>query len=199
MAVKYNSCLFAALAVLWRCALWCVDSARVMATPIRSCRNMERKRRSLPFDVHHQPLRFRTKSKKGATLGWKRLVVVVVVVVEASGRCQGRGWSGGEVGWVVTALQPPRHRSASTVSSSVSNVSPRRQGCIATEEMIHVYDAAICTAEWNTLVFSCTRGGFVFKTTFRKLGHSGDRLFTPGTLLADTHREPEHLVVLMEC
>ena len=100
----------------------------------------------------------------------------MVVVVGSEWEVSRERLERGEVGWVVTAPQPPRHRSASTVSSQVSNVSPRRQGCIATQELIHVYDAANCTAEWNTLVFSCTRGGCVFKTTFRKLGHSGDVL-----------------------
>ena len=33
--------------LLRRCALWCRFSARVIATAIRSCRNMERRRRSL--------------------------------------------------------------------------------------------------------------------------------------------------------
>ena len=36
-----------ALAVFWRCALWCVDSARAIATAIRLYRKCERRRRSL--------------------------------------------------------------------------------------------------------------------------------------------------------
>ena len=36
-----------ALAFSGRCALWCRLSARAIATAIRSCRNMERRRRSL--------------------------------------------------------------------------------------------------------------------------------------------------------
>ena len=36
-----------ALAVSWRCALWCDDSARAIATAIRSCPSHERRRRSL--------------------------------------------------------------------------------------------------------------------------------------------------------
>ena len=36
-----------ALAISGRCALWCNFSARAIATDIRSCRNMERSRRSL--------------------------------------------------------------------------------------------------------------------------------------------------------
>ena len=46
MAVKYNS------PPALPCALWCVDSARAMATLIRSCRNMERRRRSLSGGGH---------------------------------------------------------------------------------------------------------------------------------------------------
>ena len=36
----------------------------------------------IAFDVHHQPLKFHTKGNKRATLGWKRLRVVVVVVAD---------------------------------------------------------------------------------------------------------------------
>ena len=44
----------------------------------------------IAFDVHHQPLKFHTKGNKGATLGWKRLQVVVV----GEGR-EGKGERGG--------------------------------------------------------------------------------------------------------
>ena len=124
------------------------------------------------------------------------MVVVVGSEWEVSRERLERG-GGGMVGVGLTTSSPPV--GFDCIKPSLKDP-PRRQGCTAIQELIHVYDSANCTAEWNTLVFSCTRGGCVFKTTFRKFGHSGDRLFTPGTsLLADTHREPEHLVVLMEC
>ena len=68
-----------ALALSGRCALWCRLSARAIATAIRSCRNMERRRRSLrrralpvpppasPRSAMGRPLRSKLRLPKKAT------------------------------------------------------------------------------------------------------------------------------------
>ena len=84
-----------ALAVFSTCgALWCVLSARAIATLIRAYRRYARRRRSLrrralpvppPASSRSTSIinrqSFTQEGYNTATLGWKRLVVVVVVVV----------------------------------------------------------------------------------------------------------------------
>ena len=84
--LKYNTRLSPGLADSWRCALWCVDSARVVATLIRSCRNMERRRRSLqrralpvPPPASRSTSIVNRLDKQKATQKATQLVVVVVV------------------------------------------------------------------------------------------------------------------------
>ena len=84
-----------AVAISGRCALWCNFSARAIATDIRSCRNMERSRRSLLCRA--EPVETRSATEPSAGLGIITVTQegnaclshtpVVVVVSGASFRC----------------------------------------------------------------------------------------------------------------
>ena len=66
-ALYFNSRPLPALAISGRCALWCNFSARAIATDIRSCRNMERSRRSLLRRA--EPVETRSAPEPSAGLG----------------------------------------------------------------------------------------------------------------------------------